>query len=628
VLQSRQRLGEFEIVRLLGKGGMGEVYEAQQDRPRRRVALKVLAPWLAENEEALARFWREAEVPAQLNHPGIVRIISTGQTEGTAYYTMNLVQGMSLADMIRWSRDVAPPTVCQRVRAEDTPSPGASPTPAGRPAEDNPGAFTVQQKPPLFRAYQEERYRTVARLGLMVAQTLAYAHSRGCVHRDLKPSNIMVDQRDHAYVMDFGLTRALEPDGLQSQPGMISGTPWYMSPEQAKGEVVDHRSDIYSLGVTLYELATQGSGPYDAHRSQREAVLTQVRNGQLLPLRSLAPDIPPALEAIILKAMSFRATRRHADAGQLARDLERFLEQPLSPPPVPAGKPGRGWKAVGVGAGLALAVLVLAALLWTALGGRRAPSDGGDNAGDGALQKATWERNAGGRTDYPESLRNRPWRVPQALLNLDNEPVWNRRLTGTGRFQRKPMQLMLSSPPQDNQPTLIALDDDPARRWFELSLELNAPLAGPETNRFGVFFGWRKETSCAFVVEIDEHPCDGCPQGRARIGTLRVIEGRGADAGSVDFRWLPGEKGQLPLLRSGTWHRLAVHALDDQITVTVDDKRTSRFTMDWLLRSHQEFASSVDPRGALGIWAWRGHFCSFRSASVSALPSGEEGNER
>src|SRR5579871_3641947 len=101
MLRAHQRLGEFEIIRLLGKGGMGEVYEAHQARPRRRVAPKVLAPWLAENEEALGRLSREAEVTAQLNHPGIVRIIFTGQQEGIAYYSMNLVQGVSLAELIR-----------------------------------------------------------------------------------------------------------------------------------------------------------------------------------------------------------------------------------------------------------------------------------------------------------------------------------------------------------------------------------------------------------------------------------------------------------------------------------------------------------------------------------------------
>jgi len=132
MLQTHHRLGEFEIVRLLGKGGMGEVYEAQQDRPRRRVALKVLAPWLAENEEFLARFWREAEVPAQLDHPGIVRIISTGQVDGVAYYTMHLVQGISLAGMIRETRDACTGTLTVLERGGNTPSVGAPQTPPWR----------------------------------------------------------------------------------------------------------------------------------------------------------------------------------------------------------------------------------------------------------------------------------------------------------------------------------------------------------------------------------------------------------------------------------------------------------------------------------------------------------------
>jgi serine/threonine protein kinase len=617
MLQAHHRLGEFEIVRLLGKGGMGEVYEAQQDSPRRRVALKVLAPWLAENEEALARFWREAEVPAQLNHPHIVRIISTGQTEGVAYYTMHLVQGISLAEMIRSSRSLCAPTVSQPDQLEQTPSAAAPPAAAH---EEAPDGGAVEGIPSLCLAYLDDRYRALARIGVMVARALAYAHSRGCVHRDLKPANIMVDQHDHAYVMDFGLTRALEPDGVYSTPGNITGTPWYMSPEQARGETVDHRSDIYSLGVTLYELATQGTGPYPGTRQRREAVLAQVEAGQLLPLRSLAPNIPPALERIILKAMSYRPQRRHADAGQLAQDLERFLEQP-SPSTTGQGDqpPQRRSKAKLLGG--AFALLALAALgVFIARGGigGTAPPPGKGDVGN-----TSDENELAVPKDYPDQLRNRPWKVSQALFTVEHAPVWHRSLAGTGQFMRQSDRLGLTSPSKDEHPTLIALDDDPKRRWFEFAVEVNAPLDQRGKYRPGVFFGWRKTTSRFFVVEVDEHPLGAYPNGVARIGTLRLIEGGGAEPPSSDFRWLVGEKGLVPLPKNQDWHHLLVRAVDDRITLTVDGLNSSHFTMDWLGQNHPDDVVSLNPRGALGIWAFNAPFAVFRNASVTALPSGE-----
>src|SRR5262249_23770073 len=153
MLQTHHRLGEFEIIRLLGKGGMGEVYEAQQDRPRRRVALKVLAPWLAQDEEFLARFWREAEVPAQLDHPGIVRIITTGQADEIAYYTMHLVQGVSLAGMIRATRNLGTGTVTIMERVGNTPSIGS---PAALDLADV-QAIPLEQPPSFIRDYMEDR---------------------------------------------------------------------------------------------------------------------------------------------------------------------------------------------------------------------------------------------------------------------------------------------------------------------------------------------------------------------------------------------------------------------------------------------------------------------------------------
>src|SRR6516162_9254384 len=339
MLKQCQRLGDFEIIRLLGRGGMGEVYEARQSHPDRLVALKVLNAKLADDEKALERFWREAAVPANLDHHGIVRIISTGKTpDGIAYYTMHLVRGISLAELIEQSKTAPmPATVSQLARGTETPTqdmpidngagPRRSPSPPVQPG-------------PTLQQYQNDRFGTVARIGAQAARALAYAHEQGFLHRDIKPSNLMVDQHNQVHLVDFGLTRGLGPDGNGTQWGFVPGTAWYMSPEQAEGKTPEPYSDIYSLGVTLYVLATQGVGPFTADRRNTQAVLAQVCAGEVLPLRVLAPDIPKALERIILRAMDHRPENRYANAAALADDLERFVRQPATDRSQPAPEAG------------------------------------------------------------------------------------------------------------------------------------------------------------------------------------------------------------------------------------------------------------------------------------------------
>jgi serine/threonine protein kinase len=194
MLQAHQRLGDFEVIRLLGKGGMGEVYEARQFNLDRPVALKVLAPWLAFDEEALQRFWREAQVPANLDHPGIVRIITTGKTsDGVAYYAMHLVRGISLAAMIQQVNTTATPgTVSELAASQDTPDQAQGP--GGVRGTLSAVAPVVTLAPPLLEDYRRDRYTALARIGGQVARALAYAHRQGYLHRDIKPSNLMVDR--------------------------------------------------------------------------------------------------------------------------------------------------------------------------------------------------------------------------------------------------------------------------------------------------------------------------------------------------------------------------------------------------------------------------------------------------
>jgi serine/threonine protein kinase len=609
MLRAQHRLGDFEIIRLLGKGGMGEVYEAQQLNPPRRVALKVLAPWLADDEDCLQRFWREAAVPARLDHPNIVRIISTGKTDdGLAYYTMQLVRGISLADLIKRTHEPLLPgtltaaTVSNMAPLGDTPSQGIPPAEAPTPLPE-------PVPTPALQEYRQDRFRFTARMGVQAARALADAHRQGFLHRDIKPSNLMVDQHDHLYLLDFGLTRARDPGAMGTRPGTVLGTPWFMSPEQARGETVDPRSDLYSLGISLYQLLTGGMGPFTAQRDDSEAVLAQVKAGTHLSVRLLAPEIPPELERIISRAIHPKPRRRYQRAEELAAELEGFLSRTQNVPrPVPGGQ--RRWLLAGLGVLVAAVLVALALFLRFPRSEEKSKPD--PNDGVRASPKVP--------EDYPELLLKRPWRSSIALLKEDFEPLWHRRLDGEGKFARTPFQLMLNSATGS---TLLALDDDPQRRWFEFAIDLNGPMAKAGTNRFGVFFGWRDlperpRSYHFFIVEVDEHPSPGLPKGMLRIDAVRIQHGRGAEQ-EMKTAW---ELGRLPLTKGPDWHHLVIRALGHKLTVTVDDNVASPFHLD-LARFRQDrprMTEDLHLRGALGIWSHDGMFASFRNAHITALP--------
>jgi serine/threonine protein kinase len=630
LLKINQQIDDYRIIRLLGKGGMGEVYEAEQTDPRRRVALKVLVPWLADNDEALERFWRESGVPARLGHPSIVQIISRRKTEaGIAYYTMKLIHGVTFGRLMKLAEEMPQlKTTVQGQQQVATPSQGAPP---GHREQAGP---TPEELPPVVGEYMSDRYRTTARLGAQVARVLASAHQEGFLHRDIKPSNLMIDHYDHVHLVDFGLTRSLGANGAHTRTGQVLGTFWYMSPENARGESLDARSDIYSLGVTLYELATGGVGPFTADRGNDNAVLEQVRSAMHLPLRSLAPDIPPALERIINHCTAARPDRRYASAAQLAADLDQFLRgQPPAYPGRPALLKRLPWKVLGL-AGAALLLVVGLVTLGASLSRFKTQPDAGRQ-----MAEADPMPDDSGRP-YPDVLRNRPWGHSTKLLKDDFGPLWCRRLLGTGTYTPvPPSKTLWVRSPMTDPATMLALDDDPRRLWFRYAATFS-PMGGAKRglNRTGLFFGFPTRradpgavVSC-FVVEVDEHRQDGLPHGRATVGVWRFSLAKGPQGrfwGPIAP--LPGGKGIIPLRKSRDFHHVAIKAMDNEITVTVDEfdngfqkeRHSLQFDMAWLRRQVGEAAQALDPRGALGVWVVDG-IGHFRDVSVTAYPSRDQ----
>jgi serine/threonine protein kinase/Flp pilus assembly protein TadD len=320
-------LGDFRILRQLGRGGMGVVYEAEQISLRRRVALKVLPFAAALDPRQLQRFKNEAQAAAQLHHTHIVPVFGVGCERGVYYYAMQFIEGKDLATLIHEMRPLGvqeKETAASAVASGESgrESEGSSPVPYAADAWDTPptmrGATLPSTRDSAF-------FRTVARLGAQAADGLEHAHQLGVIHRDIKPANLLVDVRRNLWITDFGLARLGGHGGL-TMSGDLLGTVRYMSPEQAGAWKVpiDHRSDIYSLGVTLYELTTlEPAFP----GNDRQAILRRVATEEPRSPRRVNPAVPADLETILLKAMAKEPERRYATAQDLGEDLRRFLEE-------------------------------------------------------------------------------------------------------------------------------------------------------------------------------------------------------------------------------------------------------------------------------------------------------------
>ncbi len=279
------RLGDYELLEEIARGGMGVVYRARQLRLNRMVALKVVLHGPLASPDFVRRFQNEARIVAGLRHPNIVTVFETGEHNGSHFLSLEFVDGQNFSELVR-----------------------RHPLPARRAA-----------------AYAKT-----------IAEAIEYAHQRGVLHRDLKPSNILLDRLDQPRVTDFGLAKLMNQDTGLTTTGQIMGSPNYMSPEQAGGQFSDStvQSDVYSLGAILYELLT-GRPPFQGATLQ--AVLEQVETVEPVPPQRLNPGIPVDLQTICLKCLQKDPARRYESAQMLADDLGRFLgHQPIWARPVPA----------------------------------------------------------------------------------------------------------------------------------------------------------------------------------------------------------------------------------------------------------------------------------------------------
>src|SRR5215472_6749693 len=300
--------GRYKILQLIGRGGMGAVYKAHDKELDRTVALKLIRPDLARNPEMVRRFKQELILARQVTHKNVIRIFDLGQSEGIKFITMDFVEGHDLRALLKEK-----------------------------------GKF-----PP----------REAARIMLQICRALEAAHTEHVIHRDLKPQNIMLDKKGRVYVMDFGIARSAHLPGM-TQTGQLIGTPEYMSPEQARGEKLDERSDIFSLGVIFYEILI-GKTPYPTDTPL--ATLWKRMQEPVTPPSQLDPNVPAALNGIVVKALEIEPEKRFVSAREMAHQLEIWLGPTAESSAIflPAPRTAHYWQWASAALGLLLIFAMVA----------------------------------------------------------------------------------------------------------------------------------------------------------------------------------------------------------------------------------------------------------------------------
>jgi tetratricopeptide (TPR) repeat protein len=290
-------LGPYRLLREIGRGGMGTVYEAEDARLGRRVAVKLLPVEYGRDRSAKERFLREARSASALDHPNLCIVHDVGESDGRLFIVLALYEGETLRERL--------------------------------------------QRGPLPVAEARE-------VAIQVARGLARAHEAGIIHRDIKAANVMLTRRGEAKILDFGIAKLRGDEASLTRTGASWGTPAYMSPEQARGEPVDARTDVWSLGILLFEMLA-GRRPFGG--DSVEAVLSSILTREPEPLGRIRPDVPPELARVVARALAKNPAERHANAGEMLADLESGTARPAR----------RRWKAAARG-GLAVAILLLLAI--------------------------------------------------------------------------------------------------------------------------------------------------------------------------------------------------------------------------------------------------------------------------
>ncbi|MCU0705627.1 MAG: serine/threonine protein kinase [Fimbriiglobus sp.] len=342
-------VGPYRLLREIGRGGMGVVYEAEDPSVGRRVALKVVRRLDPAGKDSLLR---EARIAAALQHPHIVPVLAAGQADGVAYIAMQLIDGRPLSALIAERRAGSADLTSES--AADSGCPMLTTLPSSRPI-----------LPPTPVVVDPAFVREVAALGVQAAETLAFVHGSGVLHRDIKPGNLLLDVHGHLWLSDFGLAR--DPRLSDRSFGGRVGTLRYASPEQNANDPLDSRTDIYSLGVTLYELLTLRP----AFAGDAADLAHHIATQEPQPLRMLAPSVPPDLAKVVHKAMAKLPGDRYLSAAEVADDLKRFLagEPVLAKPPTRVEQVRRWAKKrrtplVWAGVALLLGVIVAAGVAW------------------------------------------------------------------------------------------------------------------------------------------------------------------------------------------------------------------------------------------------------------------------